>query len=344
MKKQSRMIIGITAGTLLIADIVIAAVLILWFSNSDTRKYANHMESAQRYMDELQYEQAIAEYKAAIEIEPNNVEAYQALAGLYVQTGDYESAIAILNQGMEQTGSEELAEYIEKVQVAYEELQALAEASVQEEKIEINDVRIQEEQPKETYEEQGNSVEASVQEEEAEQVEAEQVEVYPEQEMPQEEIQDSQENTERNEAREETVYLSDGDYVIDEYDSYGNLVKETYYYSDGTIAWSRIGEYDVYGNFFDVWYYYFWGTFDYGEVYDAYENFIAMFSYEDDRYHVREYGYAVIGNTGYQYVVKDSVYYADRSLDCIYEYDENGDLAKVTKYNADGTISYVEEY
>ncbi len=344
MKKQSRMIIGITAGMLLIADIVIATVLILWFSNSNVRNYARHMESAQRYMDELQYEQAIAEYKAAIEIEPNNEEAYQALAGLYVRTGDYESAIAILNQGIEQTASEELAEYIEEVQVAYEELQVLAEASVQEEKTEINDARIQEEQPNETYEEQGSPVEASVQEEEAEQEEAEREEVDPEQEVPQEDIQDSQETTERNGAREETVYLSDGDYVIDEYDSYGNLVKETYYYSDGTIAWSRVGEYDVYGNFFDVWYYYFWGIFDYGEIYDAYGNFIARFSYEDDRYHVREYGYVVIGNTGCEYVVKDSVYYANRSLDCIYEYDENGELAKFTKYNPDGTISYVEEY
>ncbi len=110
MKKQSKLTIGIIAGILLIADIVIAAVLILWFSNSNVRNYARHMESAQRYMDELQYEQAIAEYKAAIEIEPNNAEAYQALAGLYVQMGDYESAIAVLNQGIEQTGSEELSE------------------------------------------------------------------------------------------------------------------------------------------------------------------------------------------------------------------------------------------
>ncbi len=92
MKKQSKLLIGITAGVLLIAVIVITAVLMA--SGSDGRKYAKHIETAQQYMDELQYEQAIAEYRAAIEIEPNNAEAYRALAEVYVQTGDYESAIA----------------------------------------------------------------------------------------------------------------------------------------------------------------------------------------------------------------------------------------------------------
>ncbi len=105
------MIIGITAGAMLVAVIVIIAVLMA--SGSDSRKYSKHMESAQRYMDELQYEQAIAEYKAAIEIEPNNVGAYRALAELYVQMRDYEAAITVLNQGIEQTGAEELYGCIE---------------------------------------------------------------------------------------------------------------------------------------------------------------------------------------------------------------------------------------
>ncbi len=245
MKRQSKLVIGITAGMLLVAVVVIIAVLMA--SSSDSKKYARHMEAAQRYMDELDYEQAIVEYRAAIEIEPNNVEAYQALAEIYVQTGDYEAAIAVLNQGIGQTGSEELAVYIEEVQAAYEELQVLAEASAQEEKTSINNVRIQEEQPKEIYEEQGSSVEASVREEE--QIEIEQEEVHPDQEVPQEEMRDSQENTARNGEREETVYNDDGSYIIYEYDANGHLVKEALYKAGGTLDEYWIYEYDADGNY-----------------------------------------------------------------------------------------------
>lgn len=59
--------------------------------------------------------------------DPGNAEAYRALAELYVLTEDYESAVAVLNQGIGQTGSYELSEYIEKVQEAYEGQKALEE-------------------------------------------------------------------------------------------------------------------------------------------------------------------------------------------------------------------------
>ena len=49
-------------------------------------------------MDELNYEKAIAELELAIEIEPNNAEAYIALAEVYVEMGDYEEAVAILEE------------------------------------------------------------------------------------------------------------------------------------------------------------------------------------------------------------------------------------------------------
>ncbi|MCM1538407.1 MAG: tetratricopeptide repeat protein [bacterium] len=109
MKKQSKMIIGIAVGVLLMAVIVIAAVLMS--SSNGKRQYAKHMNSAQRYMDELQYEQAIAEYEAAIVIEPNNTEAYEALVKVYMTIGDYEAALEILNRGVARTGSEELETY-----------------------------------------------------------------------------------------------------------------------------------------------------------------------------------------------------------------------------------------
>ena len=179
MKKQAKIVIIIIGGILLAVTIAITTVLMV--SSSDSKKYQKHMEVAQKYLEALQYEQAIAEYELAIEIEPNNIEAYQALAELYVQMEDYESAIAVLNQGIEQTDSRRLVNYLEEVQVNWEAKQVQSAAA--------------------------------------------QVSQAQTQEVPQEEMQkNSQESALGDDPREETVYMDNGSYRIDEYDENGNLV------------------------------------------------------------------------------------------------------------------------
>lgn len=214
MKKQSKILIIIVGGILLSVAIAIAAVLMV--SGSDGRKYQKHMEAAQRYLDELQYEQAIAEYELAIAIEPNNESAYKKLAELYVEIEDYESAIVVLNQGIEQTDSKRLSHYLEEVQADLEK----------------NQVQMV----------QGHLVQ--------EQPEQEQIEV------PQEEIQkDSQESVLDDGPREETVYMDDGSYRIDKYDEKGNIVKSSSYGTDGKLQFYIINEYDEKGNLIKTsWY------------------------------------------------------------------------------------------
>lgn len=80
------------------------------------KKYIKYMNLAQQYADEQQYDQAIAAYETAIEAESGKPEAYIALADLYVQMGDYESAVAVLSRGIDQTESEELIDYLEELQ------------------------------------------------------------------------------------------------------------------------------------------------------------------------------------------------------------------------------------
>ena len=74
------------------------------------------MDLAQQYANELQYDQAIAAYETAIGSESAKPEAYIALADLYVQMGDYESAVAVLSSGIDRTESEELIDYLEELQ------------------------------------------------------------------------------------------------------------------------------------------------------------------------------------------------------------------------------------
>ena len=212
MKKQSKILIIIAGGILLAVTIAITAVLMV--SGSDSRKYQKHMEAAQQYLDELQYEQAITEYELAIEIEPNNIEAYQALAELYVKMEGYDSAIEVLNRGIEQTGSEKLADYLEEIQRTLEEKQA--QITVQESEAENS--------PKEErgYWESGD-------------VKGYIIYKYDEQ---------------RNIIKENLHYNDDtlSYYLTYEYDAKGNCVKTTGYYSDGTIDEIYENEYDENGN------------------------------------------------------------------------------------------------
>lgn len=117
MNKKQKIRIGIIAAVLVVVVAIAAAVIVAVGGNTST--YEKHMELAQQYLDELQYEQAIAEYKAAIEIEPNNAEAYLALVEVYVQQGDYGAALEVLSNGIEQTQDERLRERLEKLQAQY---------------------------------------------------------------------------------------------------------------------------------------------------------------------------------------------------------------------------------
>lgn len=58
-----------------------------------------------KYLSDGNYEEAIIAFSAAIEIDEKQPETYIALADVYVQQGDYEKALEILQQGLEKTGN-----------------------------------------------------------------------------------------------------------------------------------------------------------------------------------------------------------------------------------------------
>ena len=66
-----------------------------------------------RYLSEGNYEEAIIAFTAAIEIDPKRVDAYVSLADVYVELGDMENAMAILESGYAETGDEALREYLD---------------------------------------------------------------------------------------------------------------------------------------------------------------------------------------------------------------------------------------
>ena len=116
---------------LLLIILLVAAGIIGFNAQSAQRQneYDNHIKAAEKYLTELDYEQAIAEYILAYEIEPSGEvldaleQTYIAYAQSYADTGDYERAIAILEEGYAQIGRESLRERMEEVQTEMETAQ-----------------------------------------------------------------------------------------------------------------------------------------------------------------------------------------------------------------------------
>lgn len=117
LKKKSVKIV-----LLLITLLVVMGIVGMNARSAQSKKeYIAHIDAAEKYLTELDYEQAIAEYTLALEIEPNAEEVLDALeqtyldyAKSYADTGDYEKAIGILEEGYTMTERESLEEQIEE--------------------------------------------------------------------------------------------------------------------------------------------------------------------------------------------------------------------------------------
>ena len=80
----------------------------LGISNMPANRVSRYMGAAERYLSEMNYEQAVIEFQRILEIEPMNVDAYLGLADAYLGLGDTEKALEILHEGLEQTGDDRI--------------------------------------------------------------------------------------------------------------------------------------------------------------------------------------------------------------------------------------------
>ncbi|MCR4642609.1 MAG: tetratricopeptide repeat protein [Lachnospiraceae bacterium] len=108
---------GLILTALILLAVLSAVILIcLLLSGGKDRKYEKQLALAERYLDELDYDQAILAYRGAIRIDPKKAEAYLSLAEIYEETGDLNAAEEILKEGYEQTEDEEIEEYLLTIQ------------------------------------------------------------------------------------------------------------------------------------------------------------------------------------------------------------------------------------
>ena len=128
-KKNSRK--GLVIAIVAVAVLLIAVgVLIFVMSDSPAKKYEEQLKLAQRYLDELDYDKAIAAYRAAIDIDPKAEDAYLGLAEAYVENGDLQAAVDILKEGLEQTGSVAMEERLAELERQLAEQKAQEQAKL----------------------------------------------------------------------------------------------------------------------------------------------------------------------------------------------------------------------
>ncbi len=114
-KKKDKKRIIIVASIL--AFCICAVIIAIMLLNTGGSSVAEQLALGDRYLDEMDYEQALATYLAVIETEPKNAEAYLGAAEAYIGMDDTESAIAILETGYGETSDERIKEMLDELQV-----------------------------------------------------------------------------------------------------------------------------------------------------------------------------------------------------------------------------------
>lgn len=116
--KKTWIIIGIVV--VLLAVLGLGGYMVSRSSNAGREE--NMLELGQRYLDELDYEQAVVCFEAYLEIDFKSVEAYTGLAEAYVGLEKYSKALEVLAEGYAATGDESLQRVSSHIEEQYGEV------------------------------------------------------------------------------------------------------------------------------------------------------------------------------------------------------------------------------
>lgn len=94
-KKRNAVIIGSSALALALV-VGVGATVFAVQKNDRSKRYNSMVKTARKDMTDLDYEEAIAVYEEAIELDPKNAKAYIGLADAYAKQGDIDAAKKVL--------------------------------------------------------------------------------------------------------------------------------------------------------------------------------------------------------------------------------------------------------
>lgn len=118
--KKIPLIIGAAIAVFLI--IVIGVIISIKVYSTETgTSLQEQLDLGNKYLNELNYEQAIIAYETAIEIDPMGVDAYLGLADTYEKQGNYDKTLEVLQLGYENTKSDLILREIERIETLISE-------------------------------------------------------------------------------------------------------------------------------------------------------------------------------------------------------------------------------
>ena len=106
LKKKNKTLIVIVFVSIILLIIVICGIR----ANMPERRLQKQLDLGAQYLSELKYDQAIAVYELALEIDPMSAEAYIGISNAYLGKNEYQNAVDRLYKGYELTGEPSLIE------------------------------------------------------------------------------------------------------------------------------------------------------------------------------------------------------------------------------------------
>jgi len=95
---------------IIISAVVLLSIVIGLGVAGLNNPYDKQIKLAYKFLNDGNYEEAILAFNKAIDIEPKRYEAYLGLSDVYIEKGDYDKAIEILQKGLSATGGNEVLE------------------------------------------------------------------------------------------------------------------------------------------------------------------------------------------------------------------------------------------
>jgi len=118
--------IFIFAGVFVLV-LVIAIAIFTTLSGSSVKRIQEQLALGNKYLEELNYEQAIASFNTVLEIDPQNEDAYFALVDAYARLDDADSMAAVYDRALNNLTEEQLSKLADKIS---EKLILMIEAAI----------------------------------------------------------------------------------------------------------------------------------------------------------------------------------------------------------------------
>ncbi len=114
MKKKKKLIVILACLIVLIIGITVILMILVSGDSSSKNKYVKKIETAQKYVQEENWDDAIVAYMDAIELDDSDEDAYYTLAQIYMYKNRPEDAKNILLKGMDITKGNKLTQMYNK--------------------------------------------------------------------------------------------------------------------------------------------------------------------------------------------------------------------------------------